>query len=552
MGAQVVQLRSLVRSGWSSNELAQLYRVESALIQSGLRIETCGGLSDEGDPWFAFCRPDDGEVIVHVARIQGVYILASAAYAQVASGCDITAMVRDLIERHPLVQMSGQGRGANVFLHPITLLIAVVAAAFFKNSEARASSPSHVKMADSRGEGGRPEPTSSFDHKTFTIKAEQGAVVLSAIMTALAQDDPLNKTVPTESDTALHAALLDSSVFSMGAKHVIDSSSKLPEFQGDDGVLNAPLAGSVPGSHQGTVGEAFSIFTLAFDLANIEGPRATFVNETGAAPLIEYSPATNGDLALSLTLAPSAPDGAFPTIHSASLSANPHSGAYPKVVSAVPPSAPMLETNTLNHPEQLSSPQPDQLSSALVAALKLTSHTLIEVPAGGTTQFATALINLLTHHNPNASTNADPIHLSSASSLATSQNSATGTATSPPSASAELDHAPVGSGVVSATPAPTSSSLPTSIDVSATQASNAPSSTAIPTGAVNAQMLVQEFFVQTAHFQTIDKGLHIIVYDADAIVAHAPQLASVTFDFSDGSTLSLVGLPAALHLPVIV
>ena len=42
------------------------------------------GLSDEGDPWFAFCRPDDGEVIVHIAQIGGVYVLAGPSYDGIA------------------------------------------------------------------------------------------------------------------------------------------------------------------------------------------------------------------------------------------------------------------------------------------------------------------------------------------------------------------------------------------------------------------------------------------------------------------------------------
>ena len=30
--------------------------LNSALIQAGLKIDTERGVSDEGDPWFAFCR----------------------------------------------------------------------------------------------------------------------------------------------------------------------------------------------------------------------------------------------------------------------------------------------------------------------------------------------------------------------------------------------------------------------------------------------------------------------------------------------------------------
>ena len=79
MSANVVQLERIFRRSWdwSPRELAEFYRVESALIQAGLKIDKERGVSDEGDPWFAFCRPDDSEVIVHIARIGGIYILAA-------------------------------------------------------------------------------------------------------------------------------------------------------------------------------------------------------------------------------------------------------------------------------------------------------------------------------------------------------------------------------------------------------------------------------------------------------------------------------------------
>ena len=139
--SKVVQLKQFARSAsrnWSPRELGEFYRVESILIQAGLRIDTESGISDEGDPWFAFCRADDGEVIVHIARIRGVYVLAGPSYDGIAYGSDISALVRDLVCRHPFVQMLGQNRGSNIFLHPAALLVAVVATAFIKSSEARA------------------------------------------------------------------------------------------------------------------------------------------------------------------------------------------------------------------------------------------------------------------------------------------------------------------------------------------------------------------------------------------------------------------------------
>jgi collagen type I/II/III/V/XI/XXIV/XXVII alpha len=54
--------RVLEQRGWTNEELAELYRVEHALAQAGIVVETDHGVTDEGDPWFVFCRPG-GEVI---------------------------------------------------------------------------------------------------------------------------------------------------------------------------------------------------------------------------------------------------------------------------------------------------------------------------------------------------------------------------------------------------------------------------------------------------------------------------------------------------------
>ena len=47
-------------------------------MQSGLSVTTDRGISDEGDPWFVFCREDNDEVIAHFARIDCEYVVASS------------------------------------------------------------------------------------------------------------------------------------------------------------------------------------------------------------------------------------------------------------------------------------------------------------------------------------------------------------------------------------------------------------------------------------------------------------------------------------------
>ena len=74
MASQVLSFlrRSVHSTDWTREELAELYRIEHALVQANIRLETDRGLSDEGDPWFVFCRAD-GEILVHISRFDGQY-----------------------------------------------------------------------------------------------------------------------------------------------------------------------------------------------------------------------------------------------------------------------------------------------------------------------------------------------------------------------------------------------------------------------------------------------------------------------------------------------
>ena len=128
---QLVSLlnRSLSRD-WNQQELAEFYRVESVLGAAGIAVDMDRGVSDEGDPWFAFCRPENGDVIIHFARYDGTYIAASGALVQVLRGRNFRELVDAFIARQPLV-MPGQKQDNKIILHPSTLLTALVATALF-------------------------------------------------------------------------------------------------------------------------------------------------------------------------------------------------------------------------------------------------------------------------------------------------------------------------------------------------------------------------------------------------------------------------------------
>jgi hypothetical protein len=122
-------------SDWNQEELAEFYRVESALLQGGLSVTTDRGISDEGDPWFVFCRADNEEVIAHFARIDREYLIVSNLHSGVARGSDFRRLIRQMIESHPLMLPIRRNQNQKIFLHPAALLAAMLASAYFLSNE---------------------------------------------------------------------------------------------------------------------------------------------------------------------------------------------------------------------------------------------------------------------------------------------------------------------------------------------------------------------------------------------------------------------------------
>src|SRR5262249_4315259 len=57
------------------------------------------------------------------------------------------------------------------------------------------------------------------------------------------------------------------------------------------------------------------------------------------------------------------------------------------------------------------------------------------------------------------------------------------------------------------------------------------------------QAIVLAFLAATPDYTIASTGKQVVVYDADAMVTDQAAVKTVSFDFADGSTLSLIGLP---------
>lgn len=127
MAAQVFSFRRREAPSidWTRDELAELYRIEHALVQSGLSVEIERGISDEDDPWFVFCR-SDGEVLIHLTRFDGFYRLYSPALPSPLIGRSFTDLTKSFSDQIPLHVIVQRGGGARLFVHPASMLAVVI------------------------------------------------------------------------------------------------------------------------------------------------------------------------------------------------------------------------------------------------------------------------------------------------------------------------------------------------------------------------------------------------------------------------------------------
>ena len=544
MSANVIQLERIFRRSWdwSTRELSEFYRVESALIQAGLKIDTERGLTDEGDPWFAFCRSDDGEVVVHIARIGGVYVLAGPSYEGIATGSDIAALVRDLVTRHSLIQMRGgaTGQSAKIFLHPAALLIAVVATAFFKTTEARALSDEQKQGSDERGPGAdarggavapRSENVSMLEvaHKTVVMDAVQTAVILSAVASVLQTSSSVAAEVQGISVVAAAPDFLDFAVISPPAQQHLVSASGSPGFalqleahqfeavhevHGPSNVALLPVATS-----QVAMAEALPLITVLWDVATAHlDSTKVVVHDAGVVPT-NISPAA-------VTL--QSPIVTFKM----ALAAGSHED-LPVVQAAKISYTPATATTAQSVPDTQVITKPDQLPTALVSALKDATHSAIDGQpvVAADASFANNLFHSLTDHTAGTETQ---VPTKTATALLDNPAAAHPVTAPPEKPAAAQSVKPNGLSPAQDDHSPT------------LQPSNgsAPAAQKSP----DVAGLLLSFFDHVNWSMTGD-GNGVVIYDIDALQTHPDGLKSVSFDFADGSTLSLIGLPADLpHL----
>ncbi|MBS7701466.1 hypothetical protein [Chelatococcus sp. YT9] len=115
--------------------LAKLYQPEAAVLQAGIRAEIDRGSSDEGDPWVVFVRPGTGEIIAHVAIIDGEVVADSPAFSRLMRGQDIKEILDRLVSR---LKATGYNRPSATVTN-LGIVAAAIALASFHLSDADAA-----------------------------------------------------------------------------------------------------------------------------------------------------------------------------------------------------------------------------------------------------------------------------------------------------------------------------------------------------------------------------------------------------------------------------
>lgn len=113
--------------GWTPQDRADLERVRHVLRAAGLDVDTDEGVTDEGDPWFVIYRPQDDEVLVHIARVDGRYVIDGPALRRPERGGSLRELVERYAARQPLLLPLARANSDKVLLHPAVLLAALAA-----------------------------------------------------------------------------------------------------------------------------------------------------------------------------------------------------------------------------------------------------------------------------------------------------------------------------------------------------------------------------------------------------------------------------------------
>ena len=485
---------------WSQRELAEFYRVEDALVGSGISIATDRGLTDEGEPWFVFYRQDNEEVIVHFARIDDEFVVASNLTDGVARGRNFELLVRELLESHPYVLPKSGSRRQTVYLHPAALLAALVVTGYVQSAE----------LTGSSDDQGRTEKGFGWVFNRHDLVA-YSAIVIAAVWDTLTSDSPVHK---ASDFVSLDEAQVEHNVADLSVPfQSIDGQNVLDDLVSKNAQDHSLLAATtVNFEHQAiteTAGNSWSFANSEFKGA---------VNQTPAHPAESDLPISTHDI----SRLEKDGDGKFATWHPEQEQAELLQGSQQlahvtvaKIGSSTAPSEVPITSETHKSPTSLT-------------AVSGTSPAAVDVID------AQNIISSALHVDPQS---LHPVVLSAAT-LADAIRTAL----------PELNQNPTSGTAAGVSGSLTTASTDSSSATSSVSGSLTTTSTNSSVSSANsifddaAKVILDEFIHDTPQMQVEVAGKDFILVDMDRSHYGSGQQVLETWTMSDGSTLSIIGI----------
>jgi hypothetical protein len=88
---------------WSKHEFDLLLGAAKFLRSEGANLVTDHGVTDEGEPWFVICDPQNGDVLVHVARMAGEYLACVPFSNHTLAGPGLHAVLEKFLQSRCIV-----------------------------------------------------------------------------------------------------------------------------------------------------------------------------------------------------------------------------------------------------------------------------------------------------------------------------------------------------------------------------------------------------------------------------------------------------------------
>jgi len=256
------------------------------LARSGLPVSIDSGLTDEGEPWAIVLREDTGDVLLHIARLDGSFVVVSAAGSVAQRGQSLRAVLDTAVRTGRLAILTRASTAADseiLRLHPATLIAAFITAAWVhtETSQSDLLQASGRREADgiSRTDEARPMGVATQLPCAALVTAAASFVAVAAALDA-AQAEPVLEVIPEDFVQAALALLVTTSSGAPAAAPHVNFAHV--EF------ANLQLQQDTPVSPSAMMGETASQEKFPVETVAAE-PTSTPIHASGAVDIVHSS-----------------------------------------------------------------------------------------------------------------------------------------------------------------------------------------------------------------------------------------------------------------------